>query len=356
MKTQTRYHFLLRGATMLLVAFAASTAVSAEPGKEFEKLEDEMEAAFETYVSALANRGEAEGDDKMPVPDARFGVLQKMDALAVGHIGKPEGADVAMKTFIWSAMFEVDGAHLFDRFDRIAKYYPKHEGAEEIVVMVPDVYRLSGSPDEWLGGLGAIARASEKKSTSAAAHFASGQLQFQNNKLEEAKKSFQLSAKLDPDSEAGELAKGYVYEIEHLQIGMIAPDFTTTTVDGKNVSLKELRGRVVLIDFWATWCGPCLGEIPHLKNAVKHFEGKPFVILGVSLDDFDELLKATLEHHKLGGIHTWEEAGRENEVATLYNAQVLPTWYLLDAKGVIRAKDTFGEGLIPAVEKILSAD
>jgi thiol-disulfide isomerase/thioredoxin len=338
---------------LLIVGLLTSAVVIADPGKDFDKLEDAMESAFEAYVAALDKRSESEEGKGAPIPDSRPSVLAKMDALAAAHVGKPEGAEMALKTFIWSAMFEVDVAHLFDRFDRIAKYYPKHEGTEEIVAMVPDVFRASGAATEWIGGLNAIAKASEKKSVQVAAFFAAGQLYMQTDKIDDAKKSFQLAAKLDPDSESGEVAKGYVYEIEHLQIGMTAPDFTTTTLDGKKVSLKDLRGKVVLVDFWATWCGPCLGEIPYLKEAAKHFDGKPFEILGVSLDDFEEMLEATLDHHKLPGIHTWEEAGRENEVATLYNAQVLPTWYLIDAKGVIRAKDTFGEALIPAVEKLL---
>lgn len=341
---------------MLAIALLTPTVSVADPGKDFSKLEDEMESAFETYVAALAKRGETEGGEKMLVVDARVGVLEKMDSLAGAHVGRPEGAELAVKTFIWSAMFEIDASHLFDRFDRIAKYYPGHDGVDEVVTMVPDVFATSGSPAKWVDGLSAIVKAAPKKSAKLAASYAAAQLYMQIGKLPEAKTSFELAAKLDPDSELGELAKGYVYEIEHLQIGMTAPDFSTTTIGGKKVSLKALRGKVVLLDFWATWCGPCLGEIPHLKEAAKRFEGKPFEILGVSLDDSEELLEATLAHHQLAGIHTWEEAGRENEVATLYNAQVLPTWYLIDAKGVIRAKDTFGETLIPAVEKLLGTN
>jgi len=340
-------------AASCFVVVLSSARLLANPVEEFKRLEDEMEAAFDSYVEALEARSE-KGDAAAEVPDGRPAVIKKMDALVAANVGKPEGAELAAKTFIWSAMFTIDPAKTYDRFALMVKHYPDHESAGEIAEIVPDVYESSGDPKKWVSGLEAIGAAAKSKGTKQAASFSAARLLMAQGELDNAKKAYERAREADPASETGLLAKGFVYEIEHLQIGMEAPDFSTTTVDGKKVSLKDLRGKVVLLDFWATWCGPCLGEIPHLKDAVKHFSGKPFEILGVSLDDFEEMLTATIEHNKLPGVHTWEEAGRENAVATLYNAQVLPTWYLIDDKGVIRARDTFGDALIPAVEKLLS--
>jgi|GEM_PF-1857838 len=354
MKNDRSPRFSPGASAMIVLLLCAPTLTFADPAKEFEKLEDQMEAAFEKYVAALAKRDETQDGNNAHVPDARLDVLAKMDALARSREGKAGGGELAIKTFIWSAMFELDGKHLFDRFQRIVKHFPAADGTEEVVTMVPDVFRISGSPAAWIQGLNKIAGSTEKKSAKVAAAFAAAQLSLQTGKLDDAREAFLRTVKLDPDSESGELAKGYIYEIDHLQIGMQAPDFTTTTVEGKKVSLKDLRGKVVLLDFWATWCGPCLAEIPHIKEAADHFKGKPFEVLAVSLDDFKEMLQSTLEQRQLPGIHTWEQAGRENAVATLYNAQVLPTWFLIDAKGIIRAKDTFGDALIPAVEKLMN--
>jgi len=348
-------HNRLFRCTIAAVSFLLlnGTPTFADPAKDFEKLETQMETAFDTYVEALAKKGETEVRKDAGVHDGRPDVLKKMDAFVLANLDRPAGAEPAVKTFIWSAMFEIDAAVLQDRFSRVAQHFATYDGVDEVVAMVPDVYHLSEKPADWIRGLTAIENATPQKSIKVAAAVAIGRLSMENEKNAEAIKAFRRAVKLDPDSEQGALAKGYAYEIEHLQIGMVAPDFTTTTITGNKVSLKDLRGKVVLLDFWATWCGPCLGEIPHIKKAVKHFEGKPFEILAVSLDDMVEMLEATVKQRKLPGVQTWEEDGRENEVANLYNAQVLPTWFLIDAKGVIRAKDTFGDSLIPAVEVLL---
>jgi peroxiredoxin len=148
-------------------------------------------------------------------------------------------------------------------------------------------------------------------------------------------------------------ARGLIYELEHLQPGMSAPPFSAETLDGKKVSLNDFRGKVVLLNFWATWCPSCIAEIPDLKKAVKHFDGKPFVILAVSLDDSRSMVKQFVEGAEFPGIHTWHEKGADNPVSVLYNAEMLPTWYVIDAEGIIRARDPFHEKLIPVVEEAM---
>ncbi len=87
---------------------------------------------------------------------------------------------------------------------------------------------------------------------------------------------------------------------------------------------------------------------------MSRLKNKPFEILAISLDDAREILVHMLGSMKMPGIQTWDEKGRENPIATLYNAVTLPTWYLLDENGVIRARDPFGEQLIPAVTALLA--
>ncbi len=86
---------------------------------------------------------------------------------------------------------------------------------------------------------------------------------------------------------------------------------------------------------------------------MSRLKDKPFEILAVSLDDERHALTHMLEHMKIPGIHTWDDKGRENPIAERYNVLSLPTWYLIDEKGVIRARDPFGDALIPAAEAIL---
>ncbi len=98
-----------------------------------------------------------------------------------------------------------------------------------------------------------------------------------------------------------------------------------------------------------------MGELPHLQAAVSRFKGKPFEILAISVDSTKSAPARMVRSKRMPGIQTWDVAGPENPVANLYNCQAYPTWYLIDANGVIRARDPFGAKLAPAVEAALRA-
>src|SRR5262249_40664493 len=143
--------------------------------------------------------------------------------------------------------------------------------------------------------------------TKAGALYIAGQVRLSAGKNSEAKTIFEKVVKLSKDKDLTRRAKGFLFELEHLQIGMEAPDFTAKTLDGKDVSLKSLRGKVVLLDFWASWCPPCVGEIPNLSSAVAQLKAanKPFEILSVSVDEDRAALEAIIKEKNAPGIHTW---------------------------------------------------
>jgi peroxiredoxin len=355
-------------ASVVLMA-AALGCSKPDPAKEFAKLESEMEAAHDQYIDAVKKQLEQHGDatgtpdaksapaaaKPEPIKDPRVGVLAKMDALAEKTVGTPAGEEIVLRTFFWSAAFSLNTENLLPRFDRVARHYPSAAKIVEAVALVPEVYDQSGSPDQWIERLQRVANAAADNDAKAAANFAMGQIHLAAKQADRAKVAFEAAVIAAPTGYYADAAKGFVYEIDHLQIGMQAPDFTTTTLAGEKISLKDLRGKVVLLDFWATWCGPCLAEIPHLKAAAEQFKDRPFVILGVSLDDFREMLESTVQQRGVPGIQTWEESGRDNAVSELYHAEELPTWYLIDAAGRIVTRDALGEKLIPAVEEALRA-
>ncbi|MEM1117448.1 MAG: TlpA disulfide reductase family protein [Bacteroidota bacterium] len=158
----------------------------------------------------------------------------------------------------------------------------------------------------------------------------------------EARPYFEAIVALDADSFRVASAEKVLYEIDHLGVGMEAPDFETTTLDGETLRLSDLRGQVVLLDFWATWCGPCLPEIPHLAEAA---EAGDVTIIGVSLDREREPLVTMVEEQEMDWPQVWEEEEWEGEIARLYAIQRLPTTYLLDASGRIVAKGLRGEAI-----------
>ncbi len=99
----------------------------------------------------------------------------------------------------------------------------------------------------------------------------------------------------------------------------------------------------------------CVGEAPHLRAAVSRLKDKPFEILAISLDDERGALVDMVKRAKVPGVHTWVPIEWDDHpVRRLYNVQSMPTWFLIDATGVIRARNPFGKELIPAVEAALA--
>lgn len=319
-------------------------------GDEFDRLEQRLIEAQEEFAERSA---ENPGGGDPSMPDARLAIFESIDKMADAAVESPEGGRIANQAFYWSWMLDFDLPRLHDRFDRIVKHHPDSPETSQTLSLVPNAYRASKTREEWFRSLRALARKSSLPSVRDDALHALGRLGMTSRQQEVAKEAFAKLAEVTSNEELRELASGYLFELEHLQVGMPAPDFTTKTLDGESVSLSDYRGKVVLLDFWATWCAPCIGEIPHLKEAAKTFDEERFVILGVSLDSDPGQLRQTVAAFQIPGIQTWEDTGRDNPVAKTYNAQLLPTWYVLDKGGIIRARDPFGARLLPVIEEAM---
>jgi peroxiredoxin len=128
-------------------------------------------------------------------------------------------------------------------------------------------------------------------------------------------------------------------------------DLKYTAVDGKQVDLTKMRGKVVLVDFWATWCRPCRDEVPNVVAAYKKYHEKGFEVVGVSLDeDKDAMLAYTKEQ----GM-TWpQHFDGKGEVSSRYGIQSIPAMWLVDKKGMIRSTEARGEQLTALIEKLLA--
>jgi peroxiredoxin len=141
-----------------------------------------------------------------------------------------------------------------------------------------------------------------------------------------------------------------------LSVGAMAPLFTENDVNDKPVSLKDFRGKYVLVDFWASWCEPCRDENPNVVKAYNQFKNKNFTVLGVSLDKAGqknrwlEAIRADgLEWTQVSDLKYWD-----NEVAKLYHIHGIPQNYLIDPTGKIVGKSLRGEELIKKLESILN--
>jgi thiol-disulfide isomerase/thioredoxin len=136
-----------------------------------------------------------------------------------------------------------------------------------------------------------------------------------------------------------------------LSIGKPAPEVVSRGLDGKPVKLSALKGKVVVLDIWATWCVPCRAMIPHEREMVERLKDKPFVLVSISADENKETLAKFLSRQKMPWTHWWN--GHEGGILEDWDVQGYPTIYVLDAKGVIRYKDLRGEKLEGAVNKLL---
>jgi len=113
--------------------------------------------------------------------------------------------------------------------------------------------------------------------------------------------------------------------------GKQAPDFKLKTLDGKEVSLSDYRGKVVLINFWATWCPPCREEMPLFERVYKKYRDKGFEILAISTDTSTEPVKKFVKEYKLSFLILMDA----DNVSGLYGIQGLPTSFLIDREGKI---------------------
>jgi len=132
------------------------------------------------------------------------------------------------------------------------------------------------------------------------------------------------------------------------------PDFSEKDTAGKPLSIANYKGKVVLLDFWATWCGPCVQELPNVIKAYDAYHKKGFEIIGISLDKDRQKLASFTKQKSMVWPQYFDGLGWQNKLAVKYGVSSIPATYLLDGEGTIIGKDLRGEDLEQAVAKALA--
>lgn len=155
--------------------------------------------------------------------------------------------------------------------------------------------------------------------------------------LERARKDYGDIQPDDEDQPIAKLVEGALFEIRYLRPGKVVPDIAGTDISGKPLKLSSFRGKVVLLVFWGSWCGPCMAKVPLERKLMEKYAGRPFTVVGVNCGDEQKKAAAVMKEQKMSWPSFFD--GDDGPIMTRWYISGLPTVFLIDAKGVIRVKD-----------------
>ena len=139
-----------------------------------------------------------------------------------------------------------------------------------------------------------------------------------------------------------------------IQPGVQAPEISLPDTSDSIINLSSLKGKVVLIDFWASWCGPCRQSIPSIVKLHNKYKDKGFEVLGVSLDAKKKDWLAAVKYFKMKYTLVMDSAAWNSKIAGMYGVEAIPASFLVDREGKIIAVDLDGKKLEKKVEEVLS--
>ena len=154
-------------------------------------------------------------------------------------------------------------------------------------------------------------------------------------KNDEASQQFTTCADIAPATDPMRARARHFAENPALSLSKMAPAFEVTALDGTRFNLDNMAGHVVLIDFWATWCGPCNEELPHVQKMAKEFAGQPLTIISISWDDNEAKWKDFIAKHEM----TWlQYRDADHSLSRRFGVEAIPHYFTIDSDGVLTAE------------------
>jgi len=173
--------------------------------------------------------------------------------------------------------------------------------------------------------------------------------------LEQAGDCFRKVVELAADPFFVRVAESALHDMDKLAVGMPAPDFEATSLDGRPIRLSSLRGKIVLLEFWSTTCPPCLPEIDHLKRIRNEFPLEQVVLIGISMDRELSDVRKMIADKGIDWPQLCDAKGSGGLVPLLYNVTGIPRSFLIDRDGRIAIRDLRGDDLEQAVRELAAA-
>ncbi len=161
-------------------------------------------------------------------------------------------------------------------------------------------------------------------------------------------------AKKRPSLRATKVMQEKVDRFKNVAIGAAAPDLSARTPNGEELSLRDIEADYILIDFWASWCGPCISQVPDLKKVYRDFKDKGFEILSVSIDAREEKWLSAISKHQLDWKHISDLKGWKSELAEGYNVTFIPFNLIIDGEGNIVAKNMHSQTLYTKLTELFA--
>lgn len=169
----------------------------------------------------------------------------------------------------------------------------------------------------------------------------------------DVKREFEAMGDAARNSEVGQKVAQYIKRVEGVAIGATAPDFTAPTVDGQQLRFSDVKAKVKILDFWASWCTPCRMSSPELVKIYKDYKNKGLEIVSVSLDDNADEWKAAIQQDGLDWIHVSDLKGWKSEIAELYTVNGIPSVFIVDESNTIVGTSHSPEEMRQIIENIV---
>jgi thiol-disulfide isomerase/thioredoxin len=183
--------------------------------------------------------------------------------------------------------------------------------------------------------------------------FLDGRALAQLHQDDAAKARFEQFVKLRKSDDPNlQRARRYIDRPE-LARARMSPAFEITTVDGQRISMDDLQGKVVLLDFWATWCQPCREALPHLQKVAKKFQGQPLVILSVSLDQDEQKWKDFIGKNEMSWLQ-YRDGGFTGTLARMFGVTSIPHTFTIDADGVLQEEHIGDASIEGKINKLIA--